>query len=726
MLFGAKLQKDLDIRKKTMRFLRNICICKIFVVNLQRKLCEAMKKVFLLVCISLCAIGCQRKNIAEQIALADPIMPVRMTSDTSHIVLTDYVPVLFGDTSLWKDIHWLVTDQIDCINLVGSPNIVREMDIVNRNRTIQSLGFYNRDFSFSIVVLPAKPIRQSLISLAYEDQKLRVGFVDTVLNPTLVAYVQNIPVRYSSWERQEDGTWLLDMAAVREQVCDFCGEPMSGRAYLRIFAEDESNLYNDLLLPLQDGEIVTEASQLNRHDQQAQVLYSLMIDRFENGNKENDWKMNSPEVLDIVDYQGGDIAGVTKKISEGYFDQLGVNTLWISPITQNPWDAWGLYPFPNGNKYDSTKTYTKFSGYHGYWPIFATKLDDRFATDKEMRALLDTAHAHGINVILDYVANHMHINSPTFQAHPDWHTDSILPDGRRNFELWDEARLTTWFDKHIPTLDLEREEVCEAMTDSALYWLATYDLDGFRHDACKHIPEGYWRMLGQKIASRWPGRPIWMIGETYGSPELIGSYIKTGMLNAQFDFNVYFTAREALCGLKGMDEVMNNELTSLHTYGSHHTMGNISGNHDQIRFASIAGGAIDIYCHGKEEGWTQEIGIGDTAIAYDRAMLLEVLNMTLPGVPCIYQGDEYGEVGGNDPDNRHMMRFENLNNDEKGMRQQVAELIHMRRNSMPLLYGEFIPLESTPEEISFQRVYLGKRVTVTINREDMTYQIIAD
>jgi glycosidase len=215
-----------------------------------------------------------------------------------------------------------------------------------------------------------------------------------------------------------------------------------------------------------------------------------------------------------------------------------------------------------------------------------------------------------------------------------------------------------------------------------------------------------------------------MIGETYGSPELIGSYVKTGMLNAQFDFNVYFTAREALCGLKGMDEVMNNELTSLHTYGSHHTMGNISGNHDQIRFASIAGGAIDIYCHGKEEGWTQEIGIGDTAIAYDRAMLLEVLNMTLPGVPCIYQGDEYGEVGGNDPDNRHMMRFENLNNDEKGMRQQVAELIHMRRNSMPLLYGEFIPLESTPEEISFQRVYLGKRVTVTINREDMTYQII--
>ena len=328
-----------------------------------------------------------------------------------------------------------------------------------------------------------------------------------------------------------------------------------------------------------------------------------------------------------------------------------------------------------------------------------------------------------MNVVLDYVANHMHINSPTLQAHPDWHTDSILPDGRRNFELWDEARLTTWFDKHIPTLDLERPEVCEAMTDSALYWLEAFELDGYRHDACKHIPLDYWRMLGQKIASRWPGRPIWMIGETYGSPELIGSYVKSGMLNAQFDFNVYFTSREAICGLKPMSDVMDNELISLATYGSHHTMGNISGNHDQIRFASIAGGAIDISSQGKEEGWTQEVGIGDAEKAYKRALLLEVLNLTLPGVPCIYQGDEYAEVGGNDPDNRHMMRFDGLNEQEAAMREEVAELIKLRKSSMPLLYGEFIPLESSKDEIKYARVYLGEKVVVTINSKELTYLI---
>lgn len=712
---ATKVLKKNDIYKY---FSEISCIYKKKVVNLHRNLCTTMKKMFLLSAIVLMITGCNSgSQVASTIAKSDPIMPIRMSGETTHIVLTDYVPVLYGNPELWEGLKWSTADAIECVNLQGSP-IVEEMDIVSRDNSLHALVFLDKSGSFAIPVLPDKPVRQNLISLGYAEDKLQVGFCEPVSNPSFEAYIQNTLIDHTLWQENEDGTWTLDLDGL--QVTD---NGLQGRTYLRIYAEDETYLFNDLLLPLQDGKIITDAAQLNRHDQQAQVLYSLMIDRFYNGNASNDWKMNSEEVLDIVDYQGGDIAGITAKIEEGYFDQLGVNTLWISPITQNPWDAWGCYPFEHGNKYDSSKTYTKFSGYHGYWPIYATQLDSRFATPEEFRTLLSTAHAHGINVILDYVANHMHINSPTLQEHPDWHTDSILPDGRRNFELWDEARLTTWFDKHIPTLDLERPEVCEAMTDSALYWLENYELDGYRHDACKHIPESYWRILGQKIAARWPGRHIWMIGETYGSPELIGSYVKSGMLNAQFDFNVYFTTREALCGLKGMNEVVENELTSLHTYGAHHTMGNISGNHDQIRFASIAGEAIDLHANGKEEGWTQEIGIGDAEKAYKRALLLEVINMTLPGVPCIYQGDEYGEVGANDPDNRHMMRFEGLNEAEQEMRAKVAELIQMRRSSMPLLYGDFIVLESNEDEIKYARIYLGKKVIVTINRKELSYNI---
>ncbi len=696
-------------------------ICKYFCIFAPQNVIT-MKKILFLVSIIASLAACQKSiYVSERIANDAPIMPIRMTSDTTHIVLTDYLPALYGDTNLWKGLQWTTGDGIECLNLVGSAQLVYEMDIVNHNRSIHAISFQDKKGSFAIPVLPNKPVRQALISLGYENDVLRFGFYDEVANPSIEAYIQNRLIDHTLLHAEEDGTWTLELSKLQ-----MTNDELKGRSYLRIFAEDENYLFNDILLPLQDGKIVTDASQLDRHDPQTQILYSVLIDRFYNGNPSNDWKMNSPEVLDIVDYQGGDLAGITQKISEGYFEQLGVNTLWISPITQNPWDAWGCYPFKNGNKYDPTKTYTKFSGYHGYWPIYATQLEQRFGTPDELRTLLDSAHAHGINVVLDYVANHMHINSPTLQQHPDWHTDSILPDGRRNFELWDEARLTTWFDKHIPTLDLERTEVCEQMTDSALYWLENYDLDGFRHDACKHIPEGYWRMLGQKIATRWPGRPIWMIGETYGSPELIGSYVKTGMLNAQFDFNVYFTTREALCGLTGMDQILSNELTSLHTYGAHHTMGNISGNHDQIRFASIAGGAIDIHSSGKEEGWTQEVGIGDAEKAYKRALLLEVINMTLPGVPCIYQGDEYGEVGGNDPDNRHMMRFDKLNADEQYMRAKVSELAHLRRHSMPLLYGDFIPLIDRPDEIIYQRIYLGQKVTVIINRKTLSYEIIED
>ena len=71
-----------------------------------------------------------------------------------------------------------------------------------------------------------------------------------------------------------------------------------------------------------------------------------------------------------------------------------------------------------------------------------------------------------------------------------------------------------------------------------------------------------------------------------------------------------------------------------------------------------------------------------------------------------------------------MMRFETLSLDERTMREKVAELIQMRRNSMPLLYGEFIPLIDRPDEIVYQRIYLGQKVTVIINRKNLTYEII--
>ena len=674
-----------------------------------------MKKILLsiLVASSLmacCNCACGDRNANTQ----NPIMPIVYNGGEQVIYLTDYLPQVSNFDNLvftTEPSYQVLSAENGLLTLVGDLTL-----------SVLSATDKESGIQYDIPVTPQSNYEVGLVTKSFTDSTITIGVLNDYEHLQFrVLWQDTRATEYINYEQYGTEATLTIEPAWRES---------KGRSFIRVYAMGDGKRLNDLLIPLENGKVVSDVAQLTRHDDQAQVLYSLMIDRFHNGNKANDWKMNSPEVLDIVDYQGGDIAGITQKIKDGFFTELGINTIWISPITQNPWDAWGMNKFPNGNKYDNTKTYTKFSGYHGYWPIFTTEVEKRFTTEEELHEMLDVAHKNGINVILDYVANHMHINSPTLQAHPDWHTDSILPDGRRNFELWDEARLTTWFDVHIPTLDLERPEVCSPMTDSALVWLDKFAFDGFRHDACKHIPLNYWRELGAKMKQRYPNRHIWMIGETYGDPSLIGSYVKSGMLNSQFDFNIYHTAIDVLGkpeqSLQKMHETV---MQSLAAYGSHHTMGNISGNHDKCRFISLAGGAVSWNENDKAAGWEREIGVTADGNpekeeqAYKAAMLLEVINLTIPGVPCIYQGDEYGEAGANDPDNRHMLKFNGLSERQQQFRNEVQQLVQLRRNSLPLIYGEYIPVTVTDTLWVFDRTYMGETVRVSIDLANLAFSI---
>ena len=674
-----------------------------------------MKKILLsiLVASSLmacCNCACGDRNANTQ----NPIMPIVYNGGEQVIYLTDYLPQVSNFDNLvftTEPSYQVLSAENGLLTLVGDLTL-----------SVLSATDKESGIQYDIPVTPQSNYEVGLVTKSFTDSTITIGVLNDYEHLQFrVLWQDTRAAEYINYEQYGTEATLTIEPAWRES---------KGRSFIRVYAMGDGKRLNDLLIPLENGKVVCDVAQLTRHDDQAQVLYSLMIDRFHNGNKANDWKMNSPEVLDIVDYQGGDIAGITQKIKEGFFTELGINTIWISPITQNPWDAWGMNKFPNGNKYDNTKTYTKFSGYHGYWPIFTTEVEKRFTTEEELHEMLDVAHKNGINVILDYVANHMHINSPTLQAHPDWHTDSILPDGRRNFELWDEARLTTWCDVHIPTLDLERPEVCSPMTDSALVWLDKFAFDGFRHDACKHIPLNYWRELGAKMKQRYPNRHIWMIGETYGDPSLIGSYVKSGMLNSQFDFNIYHTAIDVLGKPEqSLQKMHNTVMQSLAAYGSHHTMGNISGNHDKCRFISLAGGAVSWNENDKAAGWEREIGVTADGNpekeeqAYKAAMLLEVINLTIPGVPCIYQGDEYGEAGANDPDNRHMLKFNGLSERQQQFRNEVQQLVQLRRNSLPLIYGEYIPVTVTDTLWVFDRTYMGETVRVSIDLANLAYSI---
>jgi len=490
------------------------------------------------------------------------------------------------------------------------------------------------------------------------------------------------------------------------------------RSYIRVFAANKYGISNDILVPLENGKVLDDVKEMTRFDKHGEIIYSLMVDRFKDGKKENNHPMNRPDVNPKVDYFGGDLVGITQKIKDGYFNKLGFTTLWISPIVQNPLEPYAQLEYP---------VKTKFSGYHGYWPISSSKIDFRLGTDQEMQALMDAAHSNGINVILDYVANHVHKNHSMFKNDPTICTPLILPDGTKNLQRWNDQRLTTWFDEFLPTLDYSRQEIVEAMTDSALYWVKKFNLDGFRHDACKHVQEEFWRTLTYKLKTEVEipeNRTIYQIGESYGSPQLIRSYVNSGMLDGQFDFNVSDDA-SSVFSLNSEDfrRISNTLNMSLKVYGNHSLMGYISGNHDRARFISYASGDMKYGEDSKAAGWLRNITVSDTT-AYDKLIQLNAFNMTIPGVPVVYYGDEIGDPGANDPDCRRMMRFnEQLNKHEQRVLETVSRLGQLRKSNLALIYGDFIELKLERDVWVYARNYFGEIVIVVFNRNTQAKEI---
>lgn len=480
-------------------------------------------------------------------------------------------------------------------------------------------------------------------------------------------------------------------------------------SFLRVFGYNTAGGGNDLLIPLEFGKVVTNPAAIDRHDFHTSIMYFLLVDRFHNGDKNNDRPVNDARLDPRANYQGGDLAGIMEKLEDGYFTNLGFNTLWLSPVMQNPWQAYQEYPEPH----------RWFAGYHGYWPISLSQVDQRFGNNELFKALVDSLHQKDMNIVFDYIANHVHAEHPLWEQHPEWFTNLELPDGRKNLRLWDEQRLSTWFEPYMPSLDHSQPVVANASADSALYWIKEFGIDGFRHDATKHIETEFWRLLTRKIrmeVSNKTGNPIYQIGETFGSRELIGSYLGSGLLDAQFDFNMYFDARNMLASDAGSFIDLS---ASLHNtfdyYGYHHLMGNITGNHDLARFISYAGNGLRFDENDKEAGWQREIKVED-ATGYKKLELLHVFNMTIPGIPIVYYGDEMGMPGAGDPDNRRMMQFSNLSPEEQHVKVTVRQLAQMRAQNMALLYGDFKELMVTETVWVYSRIYMNNKVVVCMNK----------
>jgi len=144
-------------------------------------------------------------------------------------------------------------------------------------------------------------------------------------------------------------------------------------------------------------------------------------------------------------------------------------------------------------------------------------------------------------------------------------------------------------------------------------------------------------------------------------------------------------------------------------------MGNISGNHDLVRFMGLAGGAVRWDEDQKEAGYQRKIEIIDST-GYRRLQNMLAFIMCIPGVPIIYYGDEIGMVGANDPDNRRMMYFDSWNPKEKKTFEICSKLIHLRRNAMPLMYGDFDWLQKDPDLMIFSRTYNNEQFLITFSK----------
>lgn len=448
------------------------------------------------------------------------------------------------------------------------------------------------------------------------------------------------------------------------------------------------------------------------------AIYSIMIDRFANGDSSNDRPVKHDSLLAPANWRGGDLAGIIQKLDEGYFDSLGVNVLWLSPVNRSTDKAFREYPPPH--RY--------YAGYHGYWSTHHEALDSRFGTMEELKRLVAKAHARRMKVLLDFVANHVHIEHPFYQTHRDWFGTLDLPDGRKNLRLWDEYRLTTWFEPYLPSFDYSKPEPRAAMTDNAIWWLKQTGIDGFRHDAVKHIPNEFWRELTRKIKAEIDipqKRKTYQIGETFGNYDLIKSYVNNGQLDAQFNFNLYDVAIYAFASPQGDFRALAAELERSHRiYGMSHLMGNIMDSHDKVRFPALAEGDIRFDENAAERAWRNPPEINDPK-TFEKVKLYQAYLQTIPGIPVIYYGDEIALTGAADPDNRRLMRFgDAVNADERAVFAETSRLVKLRRAHSALRYGDFQILHASKDALAYLRSDMNERVLVALNKGETAQSLL--
>jgi glycosidase len=445
------------------------------------------------------------------------------------------------------------------------------------------------------------------------------------------------------------------------------------------------------------------------------ILYFVLVDRFANGDPGNDAPVGGVETP--ANYQGGDLAGVLAKLREGYFDELGVNVLWLSCPFQN---AAGVGAGADGHAY---------SAYHGYWPTNLETIDPRVGTEAVLREVIDEAHARGLKVVLDYVMNHMHEESALVSTHPDWFWPPPGEGGCVCGEgcSWDSEpdRFKCWFRPYLPDFDFRNEAARYYSVTNAADWAQRLGLDGYRLDAVKHIDMSWLTDLRERLSARVAvaGESFYLVGETYtGDRGLLKSFIDPATkLDGQFDFpHRAALVRHLLMRQGTMGELMAFLDDNDAFYGGGSVMGTFLGNHDLPRAVHLAEDQplFGDWDGGKTRAWSNQPQAPAAREPYERLAVAYAVLLTTPGAPLIYYGDEVGMAGAGDPDNRRMMQFDGWSEPQTWLRDRIAAYAKVRATHEVLRRGRRATRGTTTNGAVYAMVNGAIKVWVAVNRGD--------
>jgi glycosidase len=442
------------------------------------------------------------------------------------------------------------------------------------------------------------------------------------------------------------------------------------------------------------------------------VVYLIMPDRFANGDATNDDPPRSRGLLDRGKtryYHGGDLQGVIDRLP--YLKDLGITAIWTTPVYDN------VDHLNERERYDGQA----ITDYHGYGAVDFYAVDEHLGDVAKYRELVEAAHAAGLKVIQDQVANHTGPYHPwvadpptpawfhgTAERHPKnvWQTWTIA-DPHATPEIQRET-LDGWFIDILPDLDQEDPDVARYLVQNALWWVGMTGLDAIRQDTLPYVPRRFWSDWSAALHREYP--KLTLLGEMFdGDPALVsffqGGAVRDGIdtgLDTLFDFPAFYPLRRAFAEGKPLRElaVM---LSHDRLYPDASALVTLAGLHDTARFMNEPGATVA----GRR--------LADTFL------------LTARGTPLVYYGDEIAMPGGGDPDNRrdfpggfagdahNAFTTGGRTADEAAVFDNLRRLCWLRAELAPLRHGRMVTLDVGEQTWAYARVLGADAVVVVLN-----------